>query len=173
MVELGRDRGVQLEDTLEKDFGFVIEQLRGNEDLHQIILHRLITPNEKFGLVKAVFGGRVSPVLIDFLRLVFEKRRERWLEEIYRQYVLYLDSIRNIAEAELVVAAGVDDVSLDELARRLQALTGMKVKLSVKEDPSLIAGAVLRLGDKVYDGSVRGRLTSLMGQMARRGTAGK
>lgn len=169
LVELARGKGVEQQEALEKDFGLVVEELRSNEDLRRIVLHRLVTPTEKFRVMSAIFGGKVSPVLIQFIHLVFEKRRERWLEEIYRQYVTYLDLMRNVAEAELLTAGEVEDESAKELARKLERLTGMKVKLTVKEDPSLIAGVILKFGDKVYDGSLRGRLLSLMNEMRKRG----
>ena len=51
------------------------------------------------------------------------------------------------------------------LTRRLEQLTGGQVRLSVETDPSLLGGLVVRVGDRLIDGSVRGRLERLRSQL--------
>lgn len=53
---------------------------------------------------------------------------------------------------------------------KLERLTGKKIRLQLKQDPSLIGGVVVRVGDTVYDGSVRQQLAALRERLRRRAT---
>jgi F-type H+-transporting ATPase subunit delta len=66
---------------------------------------------------------------------------------------------------QVVSAMPMDDEQTDQLAERLKARFGREIDLDVEVDESLIGGAVIRAGDQVIDGSVRGRLEQLGRQM--------
>ena len=68
---------------------------------------------------------------------------------------------QNIVTARLTSAAALSDADVNQIKKKLAEGLGKKLELDVKVDESLIGGAVLRLGDQVIDGSVKGRLQAL------------
>ena len=70
-----------------------------------------------------------------------------------------------MAEAQVRVPAALEAAEEDRLREALEARTGKKLRLRITVDPSLIGGLVVRIGDTVYDGSVRYRLDALRTRM--------
>jgi F-type H+-transporting ATPase subunit delta len=68
------------------------------------------------------------------------------------------DLRRGVVRAEVISAAELSDEYYQKLHAQLEKLTGKKVALDKRLDPSLIAGVVTRIGDTVYDGSILARL---------------
>jgi F-type H+-transporting ATPase subunit delta len=66
-----------------------------------------------------------------------------------------------VLRVQVTVGAPLADREEEEMAERLSRALGRRVVLSVHTDPSLLGGLVLRIGDRVVDGSVRGLLAAL------------
>jgi F-type H+-transporting ATPase subunit delta len=71
-----------------------------------------------------------------------------------------------IVEATATSALALDDAEVAALTKRLEQLTGARIELERKVDPSLLGGIQVRIGDTLYDGSVRGRLERLRTRLA-------
>jgi F-type H+-transporting ATPase subunit delta len=71
------------------------------------------------------------------------------------------NAARNIVDAEVVSAIKLDKSYKEELVKILNRLAGRDVKPKYKVDPSLLGGMVIRIGDKVIDGSVKNKLKTL------------
>jgi F-type H+-transporting ATPase subunit delta len=71
------------------------------------------------------------------------------------------DRKKGLLRAEVVAAAPLSEAYYARLQQQLEKLTGKKVVLDRREDPSLLAGVVTRIGDTVYDGSLRTRLQEI------------
>jgi F-type H+-transporting ATPase subunit delta len=118
-------------------------------------------PQAKLEVLTGVFDGTAHPVLQAFLLAVLEQKRERFLPAILNAF----SQMRDEAEGRATVsygtaqplASGERALIEAELSKRL----GREVTLQPYTDQSLLGGAVLRVGDTVYDGSLRNRLTRL------------
>ena len=77
-----------------------------------------------------------------------------------------LDNHRlGIAPARVVSAAALEPAEVKALIARLEQMTGGRIELEQEVDPSLLGGLVVRVGDRLIDGSVRGRLERLRNQL--------
>jgi F-type H+-transporting ATPase subunit delta len=94
----------------------------------------------------------------NFLGLLIERNRLDLLDEIVSTYESLLDDKLGIVRARITSALELDSRQRDEVAARLQALTGKKVRMEVLVDPSLIGGLVAQVGSTIYDGSIRQQL---------------
>ena len=86
------------------------------------------------------------------------------INDIADEYQRLVDNYRGIegAEvAEVTTAIPLDDEDKLKLAQRLTSLVGKPVVLKPKVDPSLMGGLIIRVGDKLIDGSIRSKLLSL------------
>ncbi len=104
----------------------------------------------------ARMGG--SRILRNFLFVTIDHQRTHLLPEMLETFREVLRQRQGVAEAEVVSAAAMNDAQKQELLRTLERLTGKKVEAVYTQDPALLGGAMVRIGDTIYDGSLRNRL---------------
>ncbi|RUQ33530.1 MAG: F0F1 ATP synthase subunit delta [Candidatus Competibacteraceae bacterium] len=114
------------------------------------------------GLCRDVRGGLETPtVFVAFLRMLAEFHRLHQLPGIAVLFERLRAEAESVLHAELITATEVTAVQSDSISKALTARFKRSVELNCKTDASLIAGAVIRIGDRVIDGSARGRLDKL------------
>lgn len=154
-------REKNLIDQLEQELQQVVEAIGSNSELKILMNHQLVAPQDKKDLVEKVFSGSVSDITINFLDFVIDKYRITYLQEIYEAFVGYANEARNIADAQVRSAAALSDAEIKAIEENLVKATGKNIRLSNEVDPNLIGGVVVRIGDKVIDGSLFRRLGRL------------
>ena len=98
-----------------------------------------------------------SPIQ-NFLGLLIEKNRLDLLDNVVSTYEGLLDERLGVVKARVTSALELDPQQRDEVAARLQTLTGKKIRMEVSVDASLIGGLVAQVGGTIYDGSIRQQL---------------
>ena len=83
------------------------------------------------------------------------------LPEILETFQNVLRERQGIAEAEIFSAVALNDTQKTEMKQTLERVTGKKIEAKFSLDPSLLGGALVRVGDTIYDGSLRNRLNGL------------
>lgn len=101
------------------------------------------------------------------LRLLVQRRRLEALPDIARELARLVDEDGNIVRAEVASAAPLGEAYVAKLRAELEKATGQKVVVVVRHDPSLIAGVVTKIGDRVIDGSLRARLDNFRDTLLR------
>lgn len=97
----------------------------------------------------------------NFIRLLAENDRISLLPDIAVLYHHYQAEAESTIDAELISALDVDDQQVEAIKASLEKRLGKKISMTTSIDQSLIGGAIIRAGDMVIDGSVRGRLEKL------------
>ncbi len=95
------------------------------------------------------------------LHLLSDRRRLRALPAIVRELRILSDKKRGVVRAQVSTAKPLGAAYLERLRVQLEKMTGNKVELDVTEEPELLAGVVTRIGDRIYDGSLRSRLREM------------
>jgi F-type H+-transporting ATPase subunit delta len=106
-------------------------------------------------------AGALPEAFGAFLGMLAEFHRLHLLPSIAVLFERFRAEAESIVRAELISAAAVTDAQRKRVTKALKARFKRSVVLDCKTDPSLIAGAVIRIGDRVIDGSARGRLDKL------------
>jgi len=117
---------------------------------------------------EAVRSGLSKNVSAPVLNLILFMIRRARIEDLARVAAEFgrLDDQRNgIVHATATSASALEPTEIRALTARLEQMTGGTVELSVETDPSLLGGLVVRVGDRLIDGSVRGRLERLRSQL--------
>jgi F-type H+-transporting ATPase subunit delta len=104
---------------------------------------------------------QLSPMVGNFLKLLFDKHRLAALSGITQVYQQFVDDIENVKRAHVKAAVALDEDMQERLRQGLEKMTKSKVVMDFEEDPAIIGGIVARVGDLVLDGSVRTQLASL------------
>ena len=108
--------------------------------------------------------GEINPEALKLVAQLVAKSRLAMIVDISDEYQRLLDNYRGIegAEvAEVTTAIPLDDEDKLRLAQRITSLVGKPVVLKPKVDPSLIGGIMIKVGDKLIDGSIRSKLVAL------------
>ncbi len=109
----------------------------------------------------------VSPLVQNFLGFLIDQRRLIQFAEIAAAYAALADQAEGMLTAEVRVASALDERRKDRLRRALSERTGREVKLQIEIDPTLIGGAIAKVGDLVFDGSLRTQLTQLRANLTK------
>ena len=124
---------------------------------------------KKQALLQAL-GARIDPLLMNFLQVVVDKRRQRLLEQIAREYRLLLDEKLGRLNVEVTLAHQPDAAALREIAAELTRVLAAEVVPHVRVDADILGGIVVRYQDRVIDGSLRRRLSALRSRLLQSGT---
>lgn len=108
---------------------------------------------------------RVGALPLNLARLLLHRGRIEMLPRVAAELVRLDDLRQGLVHASATSAAPLEPDEIRALAGRLQQLTGGRVELETRVDPSLLGGLVVRLGDRLIDGSVRGRLERLRSRL--------
>jgi len=120
-----------------------------------------ITPAQLAELFIDVCGDRLNEDGRNLIRLLAERRRLVVLPEIFGLYEQFKNEAEGAIQAQLITAFPATDAQKQTIAAALKQRFGRDVQLEYVTDPTLMGGAVVRAGDLVIDGSVRGKLTRL------------
>ncbi|MCL6648215.1 MAG: ATP synthase F1 subunit delta [Chloroflexi bacterium] len=117
-------------------------------------------------IVEQVFGDQLDPLARNFLLVLVQRGRLHLLEAIQQAYGELVDEARGIARARVTTAVPLTAEEQQAVAERLAAITGKQIRLETAVDPSILGGLIVRLGDRLLDGSTRSRLLALRRRLA-------
>jgi F-type H+-transporting ATPase subunit delta len=101
----------------------------------------------------------------NLILLLLRRGRIRQLPRVAAEFRRLDDMRNNVVHAIATSASPLDDAELRAITARLEQMSGGEVALETAVDPDLIGGVVVRIGDRLIDGSVRGRLERLRNQL--------
>jgi F-type H+-transporting ATPase subunit delta len=155
----------QTDSLLEEFDSLVADVLDRYPDLERILASALISHEEKLGLLDRVFGAAASPLLLRSLKVISRHGRLDCLRAVHAQCHVLYDRLRGRVPVQLSTATAVDEALAAKIAEQLRPLLGGQPVLTRRVDPELIGGAVVRVSDTVYDGSVATQLENMRKQM--------
>ena len=133
--------------------------------LEAVLVSALVSPEEKSGMIDRLLKGKVSPLLVSFLKVVARHGRLDCLRAIHRETHVQYDKLRNRVPVLLTTAAPLSPAMVARIVDSLRHKLGGEPVVEQVVDPALLGGAVLRVGDTVYDGSIANQLENLRQQM--------
>ena len=120
-----------------------------------------LTSTEKATAFIEVCGDKFDAQAQNFIQVIAEHDRLALLPDIYAQFELYKAEQEKSIDVDVTSAFALSDEQQDKLAKVLSARLGREVRLHAAEDATLIGGVLIRAGDLVIDGSVRGKIAKL------------
>lgn len=158
----------------ENELDKVVNDVKGvqnaldNRDLHLMFKSPIIKPSKKLDIVKALFEGKISKSLYNFLTIVIRKGRETILPEILNAFEAQYNDYKGITPVEITTAVAMSEAELSAIKTKLLAskATNKEVEITTVVDPSIIGGFVIKIGDNLYDASVQQKLEKLKKQFS-------
>ena len=161
-LEIGRADGTL--DAWERDLA-LLGELLGHAELRRLLEHPAIPFARKEKVMQQVAGGDVSREALALVLLMVRRGRPGAIGRMVEHFGELLRRERGIVLAEVRTALPLDDEQRRAVAARLAELTGDRVEMNETVDESLIGGIAVRIGDRLYDASVRSRLERLRARM--------
>lgn len=141
--------------------------LGSSPDLRRVLLSPAVNRAKKAELVgKIVEDTGLNRLIRNFLMVLVEHRRAGELKRIADGFETTVDERLGFARAEITSAAELTGPQRDKLLQSLGQALGKKVRPVYKVDEALLGGVIARVGSKVYDGSVVGRLEAMRRQLS-------
>ena len=136
--------------------------------IDDILASGMLSNEDKAKLVERVFGGRVTPLFLNFLKVVTGHGRGRYLKAINSALHDQLDQLRGRVRVQVTTAAPLANDQAQRIAAQLRGVLSAEPRLERKVNPDLVAGIMFRIGDTVYDASVSTQLERIRSQMIHR-----
>ena len=140
-------------------------QLLGDERVARVVDNPSRPFLERQAMLDKLLNRRIKAPARRLVALLAERRRLDLVPEIALEYDELLKRDRGIVTAIVTSAVPLTTDETSALEKRLRAMTGATVELEARIDEGLIGGLTVRIGDRLLDASVRGRLERLRDQL--------
>lgn len=130
-----------------------------DSQLAPILADPKIPLEQRFAALERVL--EVSPLALNLAKLLVQKGRSLDARAVAEAFNRLADEFEGIAHAQVTTAVPLSEERLQEIARRIGEQLGKQVVATNRVDPGIIGGAVIRVGDRLIDGSIRTRLKAL------------
>lgn len=149
-------------DELKEEADDVRAVFADNEELLKFLNHPNVVKEEKIQVMENIFKGRISGEMLGFLLTVIEKGRQPQLAGIFGYFDELVMEYRHIGKCLVKSATVLSDEQKAKIEKKLLDTTNYEsFEMDYQVDESLLGGVVIRVGDCVVDGSVKGKLNRL------------
>ncbi len=142
------------------DLAVVLKLFDEDRTFREFFASPRLDPVAKKKVLGEAFASFGRPVL-GLLCVLVDKQRELVLDNIVAEFERFRDLREGRLHADITAAKPLDPEQLAQITSRLEAVTGKKVSIHEKHDPKVLGGLIVKVGDKVIDGTLRRRLSQL------------
>lgn len=136
--------------------------IKENKDLREFLINPIFSRDDKKSVMEALIKkSGVGGLTANFLKLLIDKRRIDLIPEILDSYREIMDKKLGVLRVTVKTALPLSKELSDSLKEELEKKTKSTVEMSISEDPSLLGGVLVRIGNTYYDGSVKAQLNNI------------
>jgi F-type H+-transporting ATPase subunit delta len=147
-----------------REFGAAYAQ---SAELRTFLASPAVSIEDKHAVIEKIVARLgASRIVRNFLFVLADHRRTHLIPEAILAFHEVIRQREGVAEAEVSSAVELSAAQKKEMAATLARLTGKKMETKYALDPALLGGAVVRIGDTIYDGSLRSRLNAMRARLA-------
>lgn len=139
----------------------VRDTMQLNPELKKFIHHPLVPPQSKKETLYAIFADDVSPVVLQFLYVMIDRRREAAIIAAIDGFIDLARAAQNIEVAKIRLVKPLSAEEEKQLVASLEKMTGKHIEPLYYMDPSIIGGMIVQIGDRLIDGSLKRQLTDM------------
>lgn len=151
------EQSVQYAEKLKEFKNILVEQ----EELARIFYHPGLAPVIKKNILRKTVSSYLPENLLNFLNLLFDKRREFFLDAIIDSYQQLLDKKQRVLGVEAITAVNLKEEQKQKLEEKLNRLLDYEIRLKTRVDEDILGGMILKIEGNIMDGSIRSKLQAL------------
>lgn len=160
LVQVAKD-GVMTYEAILNDLNIVNEIINSSEELLTVMENPAININTKNEIIDNVFSNQISNKIINFLKILIDKKRFYELTQIIQAYSNEVDNINNIKRVEVISAVEISEDRKQKLVQKLQNKLQKNIIANWILDNEIIGGLVIKIDDDVIDNSLKNKLENL------------
>ena len=146
----------------------VASAMERDERLRNFLEAPQISSDQKNAVLSKAYEDRAPRLFLRYLQRLVKNRRQMLIPQIANEYRDLVDEAEGRVHAQVTLARPVDEEQRAAIAHQLTQKFGRPVVPQVRVNPNILGGIIVRVGDRVMDGSVRRRLGVLRGRMLAR-----
>lgn len=160
---LAKEKGLNVE--LRKDAELISSVCRSSSDFVLLLESPVVKISQKIKVIRSIFEGNVHPLSVNFLVLITENKREKFIPGIFRNLEDMYRREEGIRSATLTSAQPLPESIIKNIKDILEHEFKAKVELNQKVNDELIGGFILRVEDKQFDASISTQLKKVKDQL--------
>ena len=164
LYDLAAEEG--LETRILDELDEAAKLIRDDPEYLRLLSTPSIPKKERCALLDEAFRGQVHLYVLNFLKILCEKGTLRELPGCARAYRIRYNAAHGILEATAITAIAMTAAQIEQLRQKLETITGKKIDLATKIDPSVLGGIRLDIEGTELDGTVQNRLATLRRNIA-------
>lgn len=154
------------EDKVYEDLQYINKVLDESKELKAMTLSPVIQHWRKKDVYEEVFKGKIQDITLNFLILLTEKKREIIIDSIIFQFESQYNILKNRQKVDIYTAVEVPSDIREGVVKRLAEMTKKTILPKYITEPSIKGGMMVRVGDWVYDASLKSQLEALHDRLA-------
>ncbi|MGN1182010.1 MAG: F0F1 ATP synthase subunit delta [Faecalibacillus sp.] len=151
-----------------QDIKLVNEVLESDRKIVQFFSHVLIDNNVKYQLIDKAFQDNVDKYVLNFLKLLVQSRRIRYIDDIVKCYIDLSNQYLGIEQGTIYTPFELSNQQIKDIEKAISKKENKKVTLDVKIDPSLVGGVKVQINHRVYDGTIKNKVEMLKKELLRK-----
>lgn len=164
LLEAADEKGATA--AVQGDVERLLETVRESGELAEFLAYPLADSQTQANVLRELFSGKLEVLTLNFLRLMAVRGRASIIGAALGSFLDQVAEREGIISAEVRSAVALSEEQCQRLRERLERHSGRTVRLAVQVDASLRGGAIVRIGDTVFDGSVNTYLERLQARLA-------
>jgi len=158
-------RAEEMLDRVEEELTRLNKSLDSNAELREFLSTPQISSDGKKNALSQIFGGKASPITFHWINMVIDQGRQRRLPTIMEAFFTLAQDARDKITAEVITSIPLSEDLVQRLEQELSKVTKKRVFLKPIIDDSILGGVIVKIENKVIDGSVKHRLEEIKNEM--------
>lgn len=151
-------------EEFENQLGLITEIFTKDVDIKAFLLNPKMDTDSKKAVLEKSLKGSLKGEMINFIMILLDKGRIKYLPGIMDEFVRMADKARSVLDITIFSASDIEQSQMSVIKEKYRKqYNAVSVRAEVKIDKELIGGVKVQIGDKVQDGTIKGRLEELKG----------
>lgn len=148
-------------EVIAKDIENTLDMINNTRELEMFFVSPVISKSKKLTAVKDIFGGKVSDLVMNFLNIIIERRREALVKDIFIDFLNLKKEKQGIVDVMVKTSVALNEQEKENMKNSIEAFTKLKSDIKFGLDNSIIGGFVATINDTVLDASIKRQLENL------------
>ena len=148
-------------ENVKNDIDALAEILKESAEFNEFTVSPTLKISQKLSVLKELFKGKLSDLTLNFLSVLIENKRDKYLSDICRYFNDLYKQDQGIKEAEFTSTYKLDDNTRKSLEKKISEIFSSKIVLTEKVDEEIIGGFKLKVDDQLIDASISSQLKKI------------
>ncbi|MBM7566537.1 F0F1 ATP synthase subunit delta [Paenibacillus sacheonensis] len=146
---------------VETQLKVVVEALTGDAQIRKFLALPNVEVSQKIAIIKGALSDKVSVMVLNTVELLIVRGRQGAIGSVYEAYTKVAGEALGQARATIYTAKSLSSEELSKVSAQFGELVGKRIIANQIVEPALLGGVQVRIGDRLYDGSLSGKLARL------------